>query len=463
MAVRLPSVGPRMARVLRYVGLFFLAIITFVFALQATFPYHRVKDKIEEIASSKFDVSIREIDRGIIPGRFFLKDVTLKTRPSATDLERINAIADPKEREKQLLPLVTTIFIERLEVDIGLLGLIKGTASINLDGKFGKGSISGRISVSKGGTSIHVVGDDVPSQLLPMREVLSNLPMSGIVTFDVSLDLPNEKLKSGKVGPNWAAATGDAEFACPSGCTIGDGKSKLKLKAKNSRSQAFAGEGTDFGKVNIDTLVAKIDIKDGKVDITKFESKSPDVELHVDYTMTLAQDLNESVVLGCIRFKGSDALRKREPRTYDQILLTGAARGPDGLDHIRLKGSFKDMKKLPEVCGPDISATGIDTPNGAPSRPNLTVQPDEPIKPLGSANVAPPIPATPPPAPDAGIASDAAVIVPVPHPDHEGSGSGVGSGSAQQQMQDRSGAEPPPPPPGGSAGAGGAGEPSRKH
>ncbi|MBS1118809.1 MAG: hypothetical protein H6Q90_1037 [Deltaproteobacteria bacterium] len=458
MAVRRLHLGPRATKIVRFVGMIFLALITFVFALQATFPYNRVKDKLEELASSKFDITIKEIERGIVPGRFYLKNVTLKTRPSASDLEHIATLTDPKERERQLNQAVTTIYVEQLEVDLGLLGLIKGTATVDLDAKFGKGSIAGRISVSKGKTSIHMVGDDVPSESLPMREVLSNLPMSGLVTFDIDLDLPNEKLKSNKIGPNWLNSAGTAELACPSGCTIGDGHSKLKLKAKNSRSQAFAGEGTDFGTVKIDTLVAHLEIKEGKADLTKFEVKSPDVELHVDYTMTLAQDLNDSVVLGCVRFKGSDALRKREPKTYDQILLTGAARAPDGLDHIRLKGSVKNMLKLPEVCGPTISDPPIDSPSGGTpnARPNLTVQPDDPLRHLGSAAAALPVNPTPPPPPDAG-AADAAVTIPIPHPEHEGSaagaGSSTGSGAGSQDAQPET----------GTAGAGGAGEPSHKH
>jgi len=418
-----------------YVGLFFLALVTFVFALQATFPYDRVKSKLEELAGSKYDVSIREIDRGIMPGRFYLKDVTLKTRPTAAEVEKVNSIADVKERDKAMAQLVTTIYVEKLEIDIGLLGFIRGTASLNFNAKFGDGSIAGKIAVSKGATSLHIVGNEVPSQQLPMREVLSNLPMSGKVDFEFDLELPNEKLKSGKFGPNWVNAIGGAEFSCPSGCTIGDGKAKLKLKAKNSRSQAFAGEGTDFGTLKIDSLVAKVEIKDGKVDITKFETKSSDVELMVDYTMTLGQDINESVVMGCLRFKGTEALKKREPKTFDQILLTGAARHSDGLDHIRLKGSFKDMKKLPEVCGPGI--TGISTDNvggGTPSRPNLTVQPDEPV-PTDARTMPIPQINPPPPAPiDAGaVQSDAAVFVPVPGPGSEhqlpstGDRSGAGS------------------------------------
>ncbi|MBA3463494.1 MAG: hypothetical protein H0T46_26295, partial [Deltaproteobacteria bacterium] len=57
MAFQLPQLGRRTRLVLRYVGFFLLAVVTFVFALQLTFPYDRVKDKIVEALSTKYDVT----------------------------------------------------------------------------------------------------------------------------------------------------------------------------------------------------------------------------------------------------------------------------------------------------------------------------------------------------------------------------------------------------------------------
>lgn len=428
LPIRMPQLGPRMRRVVQVFGLIFLALVTFVFAFQLVFPYSRVKARIEELASSKVDLQIGDIERSVIPGRFYLKNVTMKTRPSQADLEAAMAIAEPKDREKAIAGLSSTLFVDSLEVDIGFLPFLNSTASINFVAKIGSGKIKGKVAVSKGETVIRVSGSDVPSEQLPMREVLSNLPMSGDVDFDFDLDLPNEKLKTGKVGPDWTKAVGSAEFNCASGCTIGDGKAKLKLKAKNSRSQAFAGDGTKFGKINVQSLEAKIDMKDGKVEISKFDTKSNDVELHVDFAMTLQQALESSTVAGCIRFKGSESLRKREPGTADALSLTGAARHTDGLDHIKLEGTFKEIRKLAKVCGPGINNGDSDKPGGS-GRPNLTVQPDEPSKPTVQT------PPTPTPPFDAGLAhpTDATLHAPTPpsNPSAPTGGSGDhGSGSA---------------------------------
>jgi type II secretion system protein N len=383
MAVRIPNLGPRTRKVVRYGGFALVGLITFVFAVQLTFPFGRVKDKVVELLSEKYDVTIGDVERGILPGRMYFKAVSLRTRPTSVD------------------ETPTTFYIEQLEVNLGLFALLRGTASVKLDAKIGPGHIKGTVALSKDGTEVDVVGEDLPSASLPMREALG-LPMTGKIRFAFALDLPTEKSKSGKAGPNWTKAQGGLELACPTGCTIGDGKSKLRAKLKNRAQQAFAEGGIDFGKVNVDTLFAKVEIKNGKVNVTRFDVKSPDGELHVDVDMTLNQDLQSSVVTGCLRFKGSDGLLKREPKTHAAISTTGAPVGPDNLFHIKLDGPLREVRRVGVVCG-SAAQPNMDGPNGgANQRPNLTVTPDSPTTrpPIPPPQINPQVnaPPLPPPA-----------------------------------------------------------------
>jgi len=383
MALRPPNLGPRMRKVVRYGGFAIVGLITFIFAFQLTFPFARVKDKVIDLLSDKYDVTIGDVERGILPGRMYFKAVSLRTRATAPD------------------DTPTTFYIEQLEVNLGLFALLRGTAQVKLDAKIGPGHIKGNVALSRDGTNVDLTGDDLPSASLPMREVLG-LPMSGKVRFAFNLDLPNDKSKTGKVGPMWPKAEGNFELACPSGCTIGDGKSKLKPKLKNRGQQAFAEGGIDSGKLNVDTLFANVEIKNGKLDITKFDVKSPDGELHVDFELTLAQDLQSSVVAGCLRFKGSDGLLKREPKTHAAISTTGAPVGPDTLFHIKLDGPLREMRRLGQVCSGGAASPNMDSPNaGANPRPNLTVTPETPttrppIPPPQQVIPPPPPPPTPP-------------------------------------------------------------------
>ncbi|HMG56940.1 MAG TPA: type II secretion system protein GspN [Kofleriaceae bacterium] len=391
------NLGPRTRKVLRYVGLVVLALVSFVFAFQMTFPFDRVKDKVIEAVEDKYDLTIGGVERGIIPGRVYFKAVTLRFRPTKpTDV-------------------ATTFFMDQVEVDLGLFALLRSTIAVKLDVKLGPGHIKGRLALSSSGTSIHATGEDLPSASLPVREL--GLPMSGKVRFSVDLEVPNEKSKSGKIAANWTKAEGSAEFACPSGCTIGDGKSKLKLTTNNARQQAFldeGGGGIDFGKVNIESLVADLELKKGTLEITKFDTKSSDGELHIAFNMKLNQDFQASLIAGCLRFRGSDALLKREPKTHAAISTTGAPLGPDNLFHIKLDGPVRALRRIGVVCGSAAGSGGAGggDSSGAGPRPNLTINPDTPNpRPpgLGSvslppppAQVTPPPVASPPPSPPPG-------------------------------------------------------------
>ncbi len=164
----------------------------------------------------------------------------------------------------------------------------------------------------------------------------------------------------------------------------------------------FAASTYGRGSV-MDYPAPLIEIKNGKLDVTKFETKSADGELHVDFDATLNQDILQSTVAGCLRFSVTEVLTKREPKTASAISLTGAPRGPDNLFHIKLEGPLREVRRLALVCG---AAASRDTPGGVPTRPNLTVTPDQPVRPSGAIGIPPPTmppPAAAPPPPQGGV------------------------------------------------------------
>lgn len=397
MAIQVPQInlGPRTRKIVRYAGFTLLALVVFVIALQLSFPYDRVKDKLIEAAADKYEITIGKVERGIVPGRVYFKAVSIRTRQTKPD------------------DVVNTFYIDKLELDVGILSLLGGTIRLDFDATIGKGDISGRVAVAKfgkGDVSAHIDGEALPSDALPMRALLG-LPMSGKLEFGIALNLPMEKSKLGKVGINWQKVKGTINLSCPSGCTFGDGKTKLKPIVKNTRNQVMVGEGIDFGKVNLDKLVAKVTINRGVLKLERFDAPSKDGEVHVDYEMKLEKNFDDSMVTGCLRFKGSDDLLRREPKTHAALSTTGAELRADGLFHIRLTDRFKDMKRLNQECGPNASPAGSDGGRGdRAGRPNLTVTPDEVAKPALTPQVTPTMPAPePPPAVPPTMGQDAGV------------------------------------------------------
>jgi len=451
--------GRRGTLVVRYAAIVLVALFAFTLALQATFPYERMKDKIIESLSGQYDVTIGGVERGWKPGRVYFKAVTLRTR-----------VTKPDETP-------TTFFVDKLEVDLGLLSLIKMNISVDLDAKIGPGRIKGNITLpklGKAGVKLDIAGTDLPGGSLPLRSALG-LPMTGKLDFAVDLDLPVSKNKMGRTATDWTKADGTIDLSCPSGCTLGDGHTKLKPLLKNRTNQVMVGDGIDFGEVHISTLdvhavftaaVGDADAhsssyKPGKFEVKKFNITSPDGELHVDYQMTMAPSLDDSVVAGCLRFKASDNLLKKEEtkKTYAAISTTGAELRSDGLFHIKLSDRFKDMKRLNAECGPNAASSKVGngedfSPHpGIPSPPHITTTP---LPERGSATPPPPMPEPPPPPPPspANTANPTTPAVPPGAANAPGSPAGAAPGSGSGSA---------PPNEGNAAGAGAAPGSNNEH
>lgn len=441
------NLSPRVRKVLRYVAIGVFSVIVFVVALQLSFPYSRIKEKLVEQLSDKYDVQIGEVERGIMPGRVYFNDVNIRTRQVKPD------------------DAVTTMLIKRLQVDVGILPLLSKTIRIDLDARIGSGTLAARVSLPNFGREpgfrLSAKGDALPGTGLPMRALLG-LPITGTIDFSVALDLPAEKGK-GRPYANWPKAQGAFEIECLAGCTFGDGKTKLKPLVKNSSQQAMVGEGIDFGEVNIDSLIAKAEIKKGKLEVTRFDAKSKDGELHVDFAMTLDKQLNNSVVAGCLRFKGSKILEDREPKTFAALQTTGAELRSDGLFHIRLTDRLNMMKRLNQECGPNVkSVTNGENFGGPTQPPHLTVMPEHPkpvVPPIQTPpNQTPPIqppPIQPPPPPPPAAAEPGSNMTHPPGPE----GETAPTGSAAAGLAGSSEHEPPLPPASGTPPT----QPSRRH
>ena len=193
------------------------------------------------------------------------------------------------------------------------------------------------------GLTMRYTGKGVSLAELPMVADKIGLPVSG--TADFSIDIVVPKVKGAL---DYSKATGRIELACRK-CQIGDDVAKLQL-TKNDRAKQFAPEGMAFGHVAIDRFEAKLDIIGGKLELTSWQVDSPDLEMQSALAVTFASTLDASALTGCMRYKPTEALHKRDPRTHDVLMLTGAQRGADGFFQIALAGTLGTTKKLAHDC-----------------------------------------------------------------------------------------------------------------
>lgn len=351
----LDKLGPRGLAALRVVGWIALALVAFVMALQLTFPYDRVKDKLAEAMASRYDMKVTRVERGWLPGKMILHGVTLADRPTHVG---------------EVPPVM---FIDKLEVDVGVLALVRGVAAIDVDATIGDGHLRGTLELARSGNHIDLTASNLQADALPMlRDAVAGLPLFGRIDGVVRLDLT----------PDFKKTSGALQLACARGCAIGDGKTRFKPKVANAKSAAMLGDGIDFGTVNIDRWLARVEFKDGKADLARWEFESPDTVLDLDLHLRLGRTLSDSeVAAGCLKFKGTEALSKREPKTAAALTTTGGVMDTAGLFNIKLEGKFGELKKRPRLCtaaGADDPTGGATTPDGKiDSRPALSKQPGD--------------------------------------------------------------------------------------
>jgi type II secretion system protein N len=329
-------------RVLRWVGYPLLALLVFSFTLQLTFPYERVKDKLVEVLSEKYEVQIASVEPTFLPGGMVLESVLLKSRPTQPDEEP------------------TLILVDRLRVDVGLLALLIGRASIDLVADMGDGSIEGNVTVSRSDLAVEFSTEDLPLESVPgLREALG-LPMVGGLDAEIQLSLPEQR---------WDLAEGSFEVSCP-GCVIGDGKTKMKAKPRpGRRTSFFASEGLTVPALNLGDLHGKITIAEGRGVVESFAAKSEDGDLAIHGSIDFEAQLAESkFTQACTKFRLSDALKQRDPSFGNVPNVMGAPIDADGYSNLTMVGKLGDFRWLAaKNCEPDGSAERLDgRGNGRP-------------------------------------------------------------------------------------------------
>jgi type II secretion system protein N len=426
------TLGRRSQLALRVLGYVTLGLVAFLFALQMTFPYSRIKDRLAEALSTKYDVMIGGVERGFMPGKMILHNVSLKSRPT-----------QPHQTP-------SLFYIKQLSLDLGVLALLGKKAVVDIEAQIGDGTLEGTVALSKEQVTIELGSGSLPGANLPFKELVG-LPVIGKISLELDLEL---RLVKNKV--DWTKAAGHLQLECPSGCQVGDGKTKLRPAVTRPNQAEMVKDGVEFNKLFLDKFEARVEVKKGVAKVVKWNVPSKDGEVYLDFEAKLEPLLNDSQVTGCLRYNGSAELEKRDYRTFSQLRILGAPLGPDKLFHIRLTGPFRQMKRLPQVCGEAAKNTAAAAGGGGgrTGGPNERRSPDEikpaevpppptvptPVVPTPVAPAPPPPPGDAPPAAGAPPPGQPPPGQPPPMPDPNNPNGGVTGGSAV----------PPPPP---SAGA----------
>ena len=228
---------PRVAQGPALRRLVLLALFAFVFALQMTFPYDRVKDKLVEALVGQ----VRRHDRR--------RRARLDAGPRLLQGRHRCARARPSPTRP-----VTTFYIEQARGRPRLVAAASAARSPSISTrrsaaassratsrcrKFGRGDIAATSRAPTCPARACRCARDRPADDRQARVRRS------------TLDLPIEKSKLGEHRDQLAEGRRHVSLGVPDGCTFGDGKTEAQAAAQeHARNQAMVGDGIDFGKVN---------------------------------------------------------------------------------------------------------------------------------------------------------------------------------------------------------------------
>lgn len=429
--------SPRARFALRIAGYVALGLLTFVYALHLTFPYGRVKERMVEALSSKYEVTVVDVERSLVPGRFRMKGVTLTSRPSV--------VGQP----------VTTMFFKSVEVDVAFLPLLGGRAEVGLDIATGSGGMTGDVRMSKSSLNVDFRLKRMPLSTIPGIADAVGLPLGGLGDGRIRLALPKN---------DWSKASGRVDLSCTVGCTVGDGVARVYPKAKREADALMVKDGFPVDTINISRFVLGIAIAKGEAKRDKFEFESPDGDIAIDFNIKLAKKINDSTINGCIKYKCSGDYLAKSPAACE---LGSPAVDADGFRNIKLTGKLDKMRRLGSVCEADDGSEDIfvkdedarNRPRTRPSLDNIAEPPPPPTPTPTPPTIEPPDMGRPPSTPDVntmegtgmpGAATGSQAVEPEPMPPSPG---GSAEGPKVETMQ-------PPPPDSPESGSGGPPQPS---
>jgi type II secretion system protein N len=184
------------------------------------------------------------------------------------------------------------------------------------------------------GLRVQVDRREVPLGEMPVASLLAGLPMNGLADIAIDLTVPGSAGKR-----DYSRASGSVTFGCPAGCTVGDDVTRLGI----------AG-GVSFGHLAFDKVDVRVELDHGHAKVTRWQLASNDLTLEVTLDIALAPALADSTLEGCVRFKPSPTLARRDPKTAAVLALTGAPMGADGVYSIKVAGRVGQRKLLGEAC-----------------------------------------------------------------------------------------------------------------
>lgn len=336
---RLTHLSGRQRKVARWAGIGLLAIASFLITLKFTFPYERLKGRLIDALSDRYDVTVGDVGGGFLPGTVVFDDVRLRSRTTA-----------PGEKASEI---VIDELVVDLGLDFGLIGALRKKAVLDIEAELGGGEITADLEIASSLVEAHIETEALALADVPGVASAVGLPMAGSLDAEIDLRLP---------GGKWKNAEGRISLDC-SDCTVGDGVSKMSMtpsasptgrrRRASAAAAAWGAQGVTVPRLSLGEAEVVVDISKGVGDIKSFAATSKDGWLKIEGKIEFRDPFANTLFPGCMRFKLSDDLKKRAPDFGNiEYTLSEKVRQTDGSFAIPTKGRLTELRwDVRRKCG----------------------------------------------------------------------------------------------------------------
>ncbi len=362
----------RVAKLLAFPAFYVFSLALFGYL---TFPYGRLKDRIIAEIDKRGKAGQR-IEIGKLSPYWFsgveLTGVKLHLpaeEPAPAGFPGAADFTAPAGPAKE-----SVIVIDEAHARVRLLPLLLGRVRLDFWASAFGGEIKGTapLGTTKGDIEVELDHVDV-SKVEPIGQAIGGVPLKGIATGKLQLDVSDGKLAK-------AGGTFDLTVA---GVVISDGKTKIQGLI-------------ELPPAKLGDLVISAEAKDGALKVTKLSANGTDLEILGDGKVSLREPWNEAIADLYLRFKFTDAYRGKNGTTKSLLGEPGSlvpgmmetavpkmkrAKRPDGFYGWHISGALKRLRFDPSTTdytgGAPSAATaprrplgkGADAPFATPRRP----------------------------------------------------------------------------------------------
>jgi type II secretion system protein N len=323
---------------LKFGGYALFALVVFIIFVYVTFPYEKLKYRIEQhaLASGDLELTIGELGPSPLTG-LSAEHVQVIIKPKANS-PGVGPSGQPAAKGKDKGPKSKRLVLDEVVVKLGLLGLIRGGTDVDFQVSGLGGELEGSYSsFKKEGWAVHLEAEGLDLGRLPAIGDLVGLPVAGTLALEADLTVPQHRLSN---------ASGFIDIRCDR-CSIGDGKAKLKVPGN-----ALLAMGITMPRIKLGSLGGRVQIDKGEGTLQHVSAKSPDVELDLEGRFSLRNPMSFSNADAYLKFKISPQLKKRDPKFEMVENGLANAKRADGYFGMRVMGPLKNLRFIPSKLGP---------------------------------------------------------------------------------------------------------------